>query len=119
MRIRSTFSSLAAFILTAGLVASCQTSSPGHAGSATPPVLDPSSARGAGLSEQDVAGGNALYITKCARCHKFYHPADYSDVDWQNWMTKMSRKAKLDPDQDQLLRRYLGAFRTAGAVPAR
>jgi len=27
------------------------------------------------------------------------------------WMGKMSRKAKLNPEQDELLRRYLGVFR--------
>jgi hypothetical protein len=53
-----------------------------------------------------------LYNVKCAKCHKFYDPAAYSEKDWEMWMRKMSRKAKLKPEQDELLRRYLGEFRT-------
>jgi len=43
---------------------------------------------------------------------KFYDPGAYSEKDWEMWMRKMSRKAKLKPEQDDLLRRYLGEFRT-------
>ena len=44
-----------------------------------------------------------LYTAKCARCHKFYNPADYNDAEWQMWMNKMSHKARLKSDQAQLL----------------
>ena len=53
-----------------------------------------------------------LYNVKCAKCHKFYDPGAYSEKDWEMWMRKMSRKAKLKPEQDDLLRRSLGEFRT-------
>ena len=63
--------------------------------------------------------GRKLYTVKCARCHKFYDPAKYSDEAWHTWMDKMSRKAKLKPDQKQTLSEYLETFRarpnTAGA----
>jgi hypothetical protein len=52
-----------------------------------------------------------LYLNKCARCHKFYDPREYTDAAWQSWMRKMSRKAKLEPEQEALLWRYLDAFR--------
>ena len=52
-----------------------------------------------------------LYNVKCAKCHKFYEPAAYSEKEWEMWMGKMSRKAKLKPEQEELLRRYLGEFR--------
>ena len=48
-----------------------------------------------------------LYIAKCAKCHKFYDPAKYSDADWQMWMGKMSRKARLKPEQRELLSNYI------------
>ena len=48
-----------------------------------------------------------LYIAKCAKCHKFYDPAKYSDVEWQTWMRKMSRKSKLSPEQQELLSSYI------------
>jgi mono/diheme cytochrome c family protein len=111
-------SPLAIFALAASLLVGCQSnSSSGHTGSSTPPVLSAEAVTAARLSESDVTRGNSLYVTKCARCHKFYHPAEYSDADWQTWMTKMSRKAKLDPDQQELLSRYLAAFRIKPAGP--
>jgi hypothetical protein len=57
--------------------------------------------------------GRKLYIAKCARCHKFYDPAKYSDKAWREWMDKMSKKAKLKPDQKEILSKYLDTFRTA------
>jgi hypothetical protein len=48
-----------------------------------------------------------LYIAKCAKCHKFYDPAKYSDAEWAMWMEKMGRKAKLKPEQQQMVSRYI------------
>src|SRR6266436_2898975 len=48
-----------------------------------------------------------LYIAKCARCHKFYDPAKYPEPEWQTWMAKMSKKAKLNAEQEELLSRYI------------
>jgi hypothetical protein len=56
--------------------------------------------------------GRKLYTMKCARCHKFYDPAKYSDAKWREWMDKMSKKAKLKPDQKEILSEYLETFRT-------
>ena len=53
-----------------------------------------------------------LYVTKCAKCHRFYDPLPYPAPEWNRWMTKMSRKAKLTEDEAKLLGRYLAAFRT-------
>ena len=67
----------------------------------------------ADLPPPDVmAAGRKLYTVKCARCHKFYNPANYSDAKWREWMDKMSKKAKLKPDQKQILSEYLETFRT-------
>jgi hypothetical protein len=53
------------------------------------------------------AVGQKLYVAKCAKCHKFYDPAKYSEADWEMWMTKMSKKAKLKPAQEAELSRYI------------
>jgi hypothetical protein len=53
------------------------------------------------------AAGQKLYVAKCAKCHKFYDPAKYSEANWQMWMGKMSKKAKLKPEQEQVLSRYI------------
>lgn len=97
--------------LAAGL-AGCQSSPPGgRTGSDSVPVLSADAANAAGLSAQEISDANTLYVAKCAKCHKFYAPADYSQRDWDMWMRKMSRKSKLKPAQEELLTRYLAAFR--------
>ena len=53
------------------------------------------------------APGRRVYVGKCARCHKLFDPAKYSDEQWQVWMDKMSRKAKLQPDQKELISHYV------------
>ena len=99
--------------LAAALVG-CQTGGPGgRTASDKVPHLDAGVAAAAGLRPQEVSDANALYVAKCARCHKFYNPADYDNAEWHSWMTRMSRKARLKPDQQELLSRYLQAYRTA------
>ena len=64
-----------------------------------------------GLTEPEMRAGRKLYTAKCARCHKFYDPARYSETEWHEWMDKMGRKAKLKSDQKELLSRYLETYR--------
>ena len=71
------------------------------------------------MSREDLASGRKLYVAKCARCHKFYDPAKYPTDEWASWMNKMSRKAKLQPDQRELLIRYLATYRVASASNGR
>ena len=70
------------------------------------------------LSPADQANARKLYNTKCARCHKFYDPAKYSDAEWSGWMQKMNKKAKLKDAQVELLGRYLDGFRAATTTKA-
>jgi hypothetical protein len=64
-----------------------------------------------GFPAEEIQPASHLYNLKCARCHKFYDPAKYSADQWDSWMGKMSRKAKLQPPEEELLSRYLGAAR--------
>jgi hypothetical protein len=78
--------------------------------SAAPPLLPP----GGGaplLSDEQMAEARQLFIAKCTGCHRFHPPAHYRAAEWNNWMTRMSRKAKLNADQDTRLRNYLDLFR--------
>jgi hypothetical protein len=108
--VRSLSSAFAVVVAAVGW-AGCQSSAPGGRSISAPPVLTDHAASTAGLSAEEVTGASQLYVAKCAKCHKFYHPADYSQKDWEMWMRKMSRKSKLKPAQEELLARYLGAFR--------
>jgi nitrate/TMAO reductase-like tetraheme cytochrome c subunit len=76
-------------------------------------------ARVAGLADEEIARAKKLYVAKCARCHKFYDPTRYEITEWHSWMTKMSKKARLKPDQEQLLAQYLEAFRVQQAQKKR
>jgi len=93
-------------ILILGL-SGCQISPGGS--NAAPPQLPPGGALL--ISPETAASGRKLYVNKCARCHKFYDPAGYGAAEWKSWMTKMSRKAKLEPEQTTLLAEYLEAYR--------
>lgn len=68
------------------------------------------------LSPTEQRAAQETYEIKCAKCHKFYNPADYSQEDWDMWMKKMSRKSKLKRTQGELLTRYLQTFRDRGAT---
>ncbi|MBI5387974.1 MAG: hypothetical protein HZA90_25200 [Verrucomicrobia bacterium] len=69
------------------------------------------------LSEKEQTAARKLYVAKCAKCHRFYEPTNYTEPNWQAWMGKMSRKSKLKPEQENLLTRFLNAYR-AGQVSA-
>jgi len=67
------------------------------------------------LTRKQRTAAKKIYDSKCAKCHRFYEPREYAQEEWQLWMTKMSRKAKLNPSQDKLLNRYLDAYRAQKA----
>ena len=112
---RSILVTLAAVLAVAVGLAGCQSSGRVRrveADQTPPPVSSPADTDG--LSTEEQRSASRLYTAKCARCHKFYNPANYDDTEWRIWMTKMSRKARLKSDQQLLLSRYLETFR---AVP--
>lgn len=97
-----------------GFVAGCANSAPGpKAGSKRSVEAGAAQAAQAGLNSVEIRQAIGVYNLKCARCHKFFDPADYDNAEWKSWMTKMSRKARLTGGQDQLLSRYLATFRSA------
>jgi len=99
---------LSAALGLAGLLAACKSGPSGSPTRSLPPVLP---AGAAGFSGLEMQQARDLYAAKCANCHRFYPPADYSANEWRGWMQKMSRKSRLKPDEELLLNRYLGAFR--------
>jgi hypothetical protein len=94
-------------------LAGCQSSAPsqGTKPAWLPPTV-PDTANIGDFTREELREAARLYTAKCARCHKFYDPAGYSDAEWRMWMNKMSRKARLKPEQSQLLSRYLETFRS-------
>lgn len=71
------------------------------------------------LSAEEEAKARKLYVGKCAKCHKLYDPMRYSDRDWEVWMNKMTRKAKLSPTQAGLLSNYIDQKYRGGSAVTR
>jgi len=61
--------------------------------------------------------GRKIYYVKCAKCHKFYDPNQYSDVEWKMWMGKMKKKAKLSDEQEMMLSTYIDTTLRSGGKP--
>jgi hypothetical protein len=78
-------------------------------------------ARASDLTRKELRAAQDLNELKCAKCHKLYNPADYSQEEWDVWMKKMARKSKLKKAQEELLTRYLQTLRDkpAAASPSR
>jgi hypothetical protein len=70
------------------------------------------------LTVKEIGAAQKIYAAKCAKCHRFYEPKNYSDVDWRTWMEKMTKKSKLKEEQATLISRYLDAYR-AGRLPGK
>jgi hypothetical protein len=77
-------------------------------------LLVTTTGRTADLTEKETQVARKIYNAKCAKCHKFYDPGKYSMEEWQTWMVKMNKKARLKPDQAELLSRYIDTLRTTG-----
>jgi hypothetical protein len=105
---RSAILGILAAIVLAAAAAGCRGLTAERESGSLPPALPDGAAA---IFEAEISEARDLYVAKCAKCHRFYHPAGYSELDWTYWMKKMSRKSRLKPDQEELLSRYLGAFR--------
>ena len=68
------------------------------------------------LPLKELTAARKIYVAKCAKCHQFYEPTDYSENDWRTWMEKMNKKSKLKEEQARLLTRYLDAYRTGQSL---
>jgi hypothetical protein len=79
------------------------------------PDLNETAARAAGFSAAEVKEAGKLYTGKCMRCHKPYEAKAYPQAEWDAWMVKMRKKARLGPEQQALLTRYLNAYRASAA----
>jgi len=73
--------------------------------------LWPADALAQDLTTKELQTAKHIYDSKCVRCHRPYEPRDYPEEEWRLWMTKMSKKARLKPNQEKLLNRYLDAYR--------
>ncbi|OYU79405.1 MAG: cytochrome C [Flavobacterium sp. BFFFF1] len=53
------------------------------------------------------AKGQSLYENNCAKCHKLFAPADFSQQDWRPILARMQKKARLDDADMGLITNYI------------
>lgn len=51
--------------------------------------------------------GVVLYEKKCGGCHRLYAPAEISPAKWEVRLPEMVRRAKLTPEETEVIRRYI------------
>jgi mono/diheme cytochrome c family protein len=71
------------------------------------------------LSFRGESDGGKIYVQKCAKCHELHPPSEYSQPEWDKWMSKMRRKSKLKPNDFQAVQEYTQALRDGSTVPQR
>jgi cytochrome c5 len=53
--------------------------------------------------------GKVLYDTSCNKCHALYMPSSYGVDEWPFYVRKYGRKARLSPEERDLVMVYLQA----------
>lgn len=48
-----------------------------------------------------------LYYEKCGGCHRVYDKNEFSKEHWLNEFNDMTKRAKLDSEQTEMLKKYL------------
>lgn len=56
----------------------------------------------------DDTDGKRLYRAKCSGCHRLHPREELSPEEWRKRLTEMARRAKLTPEQLEIIARYLG-----------
>jgi hypothetical protein len=66
-------------------------------------------ARVASTVEQ-LNAGRALYVAKCTGCHSAHPPSNFAATEWPAHVADMSADAKLQPNEETAITRYLVTF---------
>jgi hypothetical protein len=57
----------------------------------------------------DLQHGRALYVQKCAGCHNLHLPQEYEPDEWEGYVAYMVADARLNPDEQTAITRFLVA----------
>lgn len=55
----------------------------------------------------EVAKGESIYANSCHSCHKLFDPKDFSEERWKQIIPPMVKKAKLEPENGDLILAYV------------
>ena len=59
------------------------------------------------VKETPIAMGKTIYESKCGKCHKLFEPKKFNAAQWTKWVDRMAPKAKLTPEEKELVYNYL------------
>jgi len=56
---------------------------------------------------EELKSGRKAYIKKCSSCHHLIKPEKFTAEEWQSWVDKMEKIAKLDEGEKGLILNYV------------
>lgn len=61
-------------------------------------------------TNEQIAGGYALFTGKCGACHKLFHPSKYTVEEWQPILKSMFKKAKIaNGSEQEMIQMYVAS----------
>lgn len=67
-------------------------------------------AAAAGVARAELERGRAKYVDRCSSCHALFQPQRFPASTWQEMVTEMAPRAKLDSRDQAAILHYLVAF---------
>lgn len=61
--------------------------------------------------------GAALYRKKCGGCHRLYTPSEFKGTRWEERLTRMTSRAKLNEEEAAKIRVYVTSNREGSQLP--
>jgi cytochrome c5 len=76
------------------------------------PVMDSRMAEASGVPLVDLRRGNALYVSKCGRCHELIAPKEVKTADWHLVLPGMCWNAGLEEADEKQIMKYILAAKS-------
>jgi len=65
-----------------------------------------------GATLEKLALGRETYLTNCSGCHHLYPARKHTPEEWAKTIPEMAKRAKLTPEQQELILTYLATMST-------
>ena len=77
----------------------------------TPALVERAVSRWPDSSEASLKRGRRLFVDRCSGCHSLVLPRQHSEEEWVEWLDAMQERARLTPQERELVMRYLAGQR--------